>query len=133
MGGSTDAADAGQAPGSVTRRRPRSYGDCAFGGFRDWMEVVMLAGWGRMVHRHRWVVLVLSIGLVALSIAGILKGVSPNFNGDSTNTEASTAQRLMTSELPAQDAPSLTLLYRGGALTAASPEFRSALEASVQP
>src|SRR5437764_6952709 len=83
-------------------------------------EIVMLARWGTFVHRRRWAVLVLSLGLVVLSIAGIVRGVSPRYDGDSTGTEASVADRQL-QRLPNQGAPSLTLLYRSASLTARDP------------
>ena len=93
----------------------------------------MLARWGNFVHRRRWVVLVLSVGFVALSVAGILKGASPSFNGNTTGTESASADQLIKQELPAQNAHSLTLLYRSVTMTAADPAFQAALESSIRP
>jgi RND superfamily putative drug exporter len=95
-------------------------------------EIVMLARWGTFVYRRRWAVLALSIGLVALSVAGIVDGVSPTYNGDTTGTDSSLViQQLQ--QLPAQSAPSVTLLYRSTSLKVGDPTFRSWLEASVGP
>jgi RND superfamily putative drug exporter len=93
----------------------------------------MLARWGSFVYRRRWVVLVLSVGFIALSIAGVLEGASPSFNGNTSGTESASADQLIKQELPAQNAPSLTLLYRSGTLTAGSPAFKAALQDSVRP
>jgi uncharacterized membrane protein YdfJ with MMPL/SSD domain len=96
-------------------------------------EIIMLARWGNFVYRRRWVVLVLSVGFVVLSIAGVLKGSSPSFNGNTTGTESASADQLVKQELPAQNAHSLTLLYRSSTMTAGDPTFQAALEASTQP
>src|SRR5215471_1866347 len=93
----------------------------------------MLARWGNFVYRRRWVVLVLSVGFVVLSIAGVLKGTSPSFNGNTTGTESASAYELIKEQLPAQNAHSLTLLYRSSTLTAGDPAFQAALQSSIQP
>ena len=93
----------------------------------------MLERWGSFVYRRRWAVLVLSVGFIALSVAGILKGVSPSFNGNSTGTEAASADQLVTRQLPSQNAHSLTLLYRSSTLTAGSPAFQAAMQSSIRP
>src|SRR5262252_9350479 len=80
----------------------------------------MLARWGSFVYRRRWVVLLLSVGFVGLSIAGVLKGASPSFNGNTTGTESASAH-------------SLTLLYRSSTMTAADPAFQAALQESIRP
>ncbi len=94
---------------------------------------MMLARWGTFVYRRRWAVLLLSAGLVVLSVVGILRGVSPNFNGSTTGTESATAEQLITQQLKGQNARSLTLLYRSSSLTAGTAAFQSALQTSVQP
>src|SRR5260370_34153485 len=94
---------------------------------------MMLARWGTFVCRRGWAVLLLSAGLVALSVVGILRGVSPNFNASPTGTESAAADQLITQQLRAQNARSLTLLYRSTSLTAGTPAFQAALLASVQP
>src|SRR5262245_66291446 len=93
----------------------------------------MLARWGSFVYRRRWVVLVLSLGFVALSITGVLKGTSPSFNGNTTGTESASAYQLIKDELPAQNAHSLTLLYRSSTMTAGDPAFQAALQESIRP
>jgi uncharacterized membrane protein YdfJ with MMPL/SSD domain len=93
----------------------------------------MLARWGSFVYSHRWVVLVLSVGFVGLSIAGVLKGASPSFNGNTTGTESASAYQLIKQELPAQNARSMTLLYRSATLTAGNPTFQSAMQDSIRP
>jgi RND superfamily putative drug exporter len=93
----------------------------------------MLARWGNFVYRRRWVVLVLSVGFVVLSIAGVLKGSSPSFNGNTTGTESASADQLVKEQLPAQNAHSLTLLYRSSTMTAGDPTFQAALQESIRP
>jgi len=93
----------------------------------------MLARWGNFVYRRRWVVLVLSVGFVALSIAGVLKGSSPSFNGNTTGTESASADQLVKEQLPAQNAHSLTLLYRSSTMTAGDATFQAALQESIRP
>src|SRR5215471_2721125 len=95
--------------------------------------ICMLTRWGSFVYRRRWAVLVLSAAFVALAIAGIVKGTAPSFNGNSTGTEAASADQLVTRELPAKNARSMTLLYRSATLTADNPAFRTAMLSSVQP
>jgi RND superfamily putative drug exporter len=91
------------------------------------------ARWGNFVYRHRWAVLVLSIGLLVLSIAGIVKGASPSNNQAITDTESGIADQLATQQIPAQSASSLELLYRSSTLTATQPAFQAAMESSVHP
>src|SRR5215470_10564181 len=93
----------------------------------------MLMRWGNFVYRRRWAVLVLSVGFVALAITGIVRGTSPSFNGNSTGTEAASADQLIQQQIRAQSARSLTLLYRSPALTADSPAFQAALQSSIGP
>ena len=93
----------------------------------------MLARWGNFVYRRRWAVLILSVGLVALSIVGVLKGASPSFNSNTTGTESTTADQLIKQELPAQNAHSLTLLYQSATLTASDPAFQAAMQSSIRP
>jgi putative drug exporter of the RND superfamily len=93
----------------------------------------MLTRWGSFVYRRRWAVFVLSAAFVALAIAGIAEGTAPSFNGNSTGTESASADQLVTQQLPAKNAGSMTLLYRSGTLTASDPAFRTALLSSVGP
>jgi RND superfamily putative drug exporter len=93
----------------------------------------MLARWGTFVYRHRWAVLLLSVGLVALSIAGVVKGTSPSYNSNTTGTEATKANQLIQQQLPARNAQSLTLLYQSATLTAPGPAFQAAMQSSIGP
>jgi RND superfamily putative drug exporter len=94
----------------------------------------VLARWGNFVYRRRWAVLVLSVGLIVLSISGILKGTSPSYKPQGiTDTESGAAYQLSTQQIPARSVSSLELLYRSGTLTATQPAFRTAVESSVGP
>lgn len=93
----------------------------------------MLARYGRFVYRRRWVMLLVSVGLVALSIGGVIYGVSPHFNGSPTGTEASDADHLISTQLPHTSGSSFELLYSGDSLKVADPAFRSAMERSLSP
>jgi RND superfamily putative drug exporter len=75
--------------------------------------------------------LLASVGLVALSIGGTVFGASPHFNGAPAGTEASEADRLITTQLPHTSGSSFELLYSGTSLKVADPSFRSVMEASL--
>jgi RND superfamily putative drug exporter len=94
-------------------------------------DASLLARYGRFVHRRRWAMLLVSAGLVAASIGGVLYGTSPHFNGSPTDTEAANADRLISTQLPQTSGSSFELLYSGGSLKVADPAFRSAMEASL--
>jgi uncharacterized membrane protein YdfJ with MMPL/SSD domain len=91
----------------------------------------MLARYGRFVHSHRWAVLLASLGLLALSIAGAVLGTSPHSNGGLSTTESGVADQLITAQLPHTNGSSFELLYSGGTLRVADPSFRSAMDASL--
>ncbi|MBO0746221.1 MAG: MMPL family transporter, partial [Candidatus Dormibacteraeota bacterium] len=94
----------------------------------------MLAAWGRLVHRRRWLVLLLSMGLLALAVAGLVKGSSPSYNPTYVSgTQAAAANTLINQAFPAQNRNTLLLLYSSQTLGARQPAFQSALLASVAP
>lgn len=93
----------------------------------------MLATWGRLVYRRRWVVLALSIGLLALALLGLVKGTNPSYNPNTiTGTESGTANGLLDQAFPGQNAHTLLLVYKSPTLGVREPAFQSALESSVQ-
>jgi len=91
----------------------------------------MLARYGRFVHSHRWVVLLASMGLLALSIAGAVLGASPHYNSGLSTTESGRADQLITAQLPHTNGSSFELLYSGGSLMVSDPSFRSAMDTSL--
>ena len=92
----------------------------------------VLAGWGRLVHRARWLVL----GLSALSLGASLwvthvggRLDPPDIPAD---TESGHARRLLEKELPAQP-PSFSLLFSSKTRQALDPVFRDEVERALAP
>ncbi|HEY8601647.1 MAG TPA: MMPL family transporter [Thermomicrobiales bacterium] len=97
----------------------------------------MFGAWGRLVYRWRWLVLVVSLAIVAGSVAAILQFSTPLSTADSgaPGSESSRATELITNELPTDGGGSFTLIFtaKDQALKAADPAFVAAVEAALQP
>jgi putative drug exporter of the RND superfamily len=97
----------------------------------------MFARWGRFIYRFRWATLVVSGGLLGLSVAGILTGATLAGNGGfGGDLAAGTASRLVTSEIQATAATSgssFTLIFSSASFSALDPAFQSAVENALSP
>ncbi|HYL72428.1 MAG TPA: MMPL family transporter, partial [Candidatus Dormibacteraeota bacterium] len=83
--------------------------------------------WGLLIHRHRWVVLLLSVTLFVISIAGSLTGGQPK-NASNYNVESVKAARLESQQLPSTVGSSFGLLFTSSSLTWSDPRFETAAE-----
>jgi RND superfamily putative drug exporter len=97
----------------------------------------MLEGWGRIVHRRRW--LVLAASLVMLAMSGVLLVRGGEFgNFDSVvSTESGRASALLNSQLPRPTGtpPGTTVLFvfESDTLVVTDPEFQKALLDAIAP
>jgi uncharacterized membrane protein YdfJ with MMPL/SSD domain len=75
----------------------------------------MFAAWGRFVYRWRWATLVVSGGLLVISVLGLLMGGTFTSGGPvNSNLEAARARSLLQSELAADSKgrSSFLLIFR---------------------
>ncbi|MEO8632821.1 MAG: MMPL family transporter [Chloroflexota bacterium] len=97
----------------------------------------MLEGWGRFVHRRRWVVLGASILLLALS--GVLLAQGGDLGNPDTipSTESGRASQLLSDELPrASGVPagtSFLLVFRSETLAVTDSAYRQAATDALAP
>ena len=93
----------------------------------------MFAAWGRLVHRRRGAVFVLS-GLLLAASAGIAALGNPaGANQVDAGTESGRAQGLLQAELPKSRGTSFSLLFSGGPLAATDDSFRRSVLDAVAP
>jgi RND superfamily putative drug exporter len=99
----------------------------------------MFEGLGRLVYRHRRLVLVLGVVGLALSIAGLTRGLRPPEEG-STEGEARRASRIIAEEIPRPTpAPgtavgsSFVAIFSSRELKATDAKFRDAMLAALEP
>lgn len=90
----------------------------------------MFATWGHLVHRFRWLILLISVLMVPVSVLLISAGGSLTTASDNTQTESQRAFNLLDSELPSSG-PEFTLIFRSARLRATDPAFRQALAAAI--
>ncbi len=91
-----------------------------------------LARWGRLVHRSRWQVLILSaLSLVAAAWL-IQTGGDLDPPDVRTETESGRGLRLIERELPAQP-PSFSLIFSSSTLSATAPAFRAEVQRALAP
>ena len=91
----------------------------------------MFTAWGHFVYRFRWIVLVLSIGLLIGSAAIALQGGKLESGGFIETAESGRASKLIQNELPRAGGSTFTLIFSSDTLTATSPEFRAAVDAAI--
>ena len=91
-----------------------------------------LARWGRLVHRARWQVLILSA--LSLIAAGWLIQMGGQLDPPDvrTDTEAGRALQLIERELPGQP-PSFSLIFSSPTLSATHPGFGAEVERALAP
>ena len=97
----------------------------------------MFGAWGRAVYRLRWLVLVLSLAIVAGSVVAIVRLTTPLISGDSgiPGSESSRAAALIAAELPSDSGGGFTLIFtaKDPSLKATDPAFAAAVEATLAP
>jgi uncharacterized membrane protein YdfJ with MMPL/SSD domain len=95
----------------------------------------VFAAWGRLVYRHRWVTLVGSGVLLALSIAGLLMGGTLTSGGPITsNLDSAKAANLVTADLGAAKVTStFDLIFRSNTLSVNDPAYKDAVTAALAP
>jgi RND superfamily putative drug exporter len=92
----------------------------------------MLATWGRIVYRHRWMFLVASLALCAASAAVLARGGPFDNRFVLEDTEAGRAVELIQRELPPRP-PSFDLLLGHPTLPALHPTVRAEVQAALAP
>src|SRR5881628_203482 len=93
----------------------------------------MFAAWGRFVYRRRWPVLAVSGLLLVASAFIVAQGGKLQSGGFIETSESGRASRLIERELPRAGAATFTLILSSDTLSATSPEFRAAVDASLAP
>ncbi len=93
----------------------------------------MFAWWGRFVYRFRWIVLIVSVILLAGSIVGLRAGGTFK-NSGGKNTESGRAIQLMTDQLPQSGAgSSFILIFGSSSMSPGDPAFKQAMLQALQP
>jgi putative drug exporter of the RND superfamily len=92
----------------------------------------VFAAWGRLVHRHRWPVLVLSLLSLAPSVWQIARGGQFDNNPLPRTTESGRAAALIDRELP-RTPPSFGLILSHPTRRATDPAFRNAVVRALAP
>ena len=102
-------------------RRPPSVPETAF------------ARWGHFVHRHRVLVLLMSLLLVAGSLAVLLQGAQLQPYEPPPNTESGRAARLLSTELSSSRETSFVLILSHDAMRVEDDAFQAAANATLAP
>jgi RND superfamily putative drug exporter len=93
----------------------------------------LFAAWGRIVHDFRWLVLAVTVVLLAASGVIASQGGKLQSGGFIEAAESGRGSRLLEAELPRASAASFTLIYSSASLSAKDPAFRDAIERSLAP
>jgi len=93
----------------------------------------LFTAWGHFVYRFRWIVLILSIGLLVASAAVASQGGKLESGGFIETAESGRASKLIERELPSAGGSTFTLIFASDTLTATSPQFRAAVDAAIAP
>ena len=91
----------------------------------------MFAAWGRLVYRRRWIVLVISVLLLAGSGYIASQGGKLESGGFIETAEAGRATKLLQDELPG--ATNFTVIYSSDTLMWDDPKFKQAVMDSLAP
>ncbi len=93
----------------------------------------MFSAWGHVVYRFRWLVLAVSLVLLAASAYVASRG-GPLESGSFIQTaEAGRAAKLIEQELPRAGGSTFTLVFSSTTLSAADPAFQKAVADAVAP
>ena len=93
---------------------------------------VLLARWGRLMHRARWTVLTLSALSLCVSLWVIYVGGRLDPPDLPADTESGRARRLLETALPGQP-PSFSLIFSSETRRALDPAFRDEVERALAP
>ncbi|OLC56695.1 MAG: hypothetical protein AUH85_05545 [Chloroflexi bacterium 13_1_40CM_4_68_4] len=97
----------------------------------------MFAAWGHIVYRRRWLVLLFSAVLLAVSSVALSQGGSLSGQGSIGSSESGRAVTLIREEFPpttSNGGSSLTIVFSGrNGLRVDDPRFRDAMLAALQP
>ena len=93
----------------------------------------MFSSWGRFVYRFRWLTLVASLVLLAVS-ALILRTVPAQIPSTTSTlaTQSGRADNLIAQQTP-QRPPTFDLIFSSASLQTTDPAFRSALQSAIAP
>ena len=86
--------------------------------------------WGYFVHRHRWLVLALSVVGFVLSVAALLNGGQLK-NASDYNVESVHAAKLESQQLPSTVGSSFVILFTDHSAPYPDPSFVSAVQAAL--
>src|SRR5258706_8035121 len=92
----------------------------------------MLAGWGRLVHRFRLAIIVLSLLSPVRSLWLVVRGGRLATTDIPTTTESGRALDLIGRELPGRP-PSFSFIFSSPTRSAQDPAFRREVERAVAP
>ena len=93
----------------------------------------MFTAWGRFVYRARWGVLLVSIAVLLGSGYIASQGGKLESGGFIETAESGRASKLIEKELPRAGGSTFTLIFSSDTLDAKSADFRSAVDAALQP
>jgi RND superfamily putative drug exporter len=93
----------------------------------------MFAAWGHLVYRFRWAMLILSAGLMVLSVFVSASGGDLKSGGIIQTSESGRAAKLIQDELPRSSGTSFTLVFGSETLTVTDPSYRAAVERALTP
>ncbi|MGH2378690.1 MAG: MMPL family transporter [Candidatus Limnocylindria bacterium] len=91
----------------------------------------MFAAWGRLVHRFRWPVLILSFLMLVATGSIAAQGGKLVGGGIIQTSESGRALAIMRDELPQASGSSFSLLFSSDTMTATDPAFRTEVEAAI--
>ena len=91
----------------------------------------MFTAWGHLVYRFRWLVLAISVLLLAGSSYIALQGGKLESGGFIETAESGRATKILDSELPS--ATSFTVILSSNTLSANDPQFKQAVNDAVAP
>ena len=93
----------------------------------------MFTAWGHFVYRARWGVLLVSVAFLVASGYLASQGGKLESGGFIETAESGRASKLIEKELPRAGGSTFTLIFSSDSLDAKSTEFRTAVEAALQP
>ena len=91
----------------------------------------MFAAWGRLVHRFRWPVLVLSFVLLVATGSVAAQGGKLVGGGIIQTSESGRALAIMRDQLPAASGSSFSLLFSSDTLRVTDPAFRAEVDKAI--